>query len=84
MSVDDILAERGALYGDYEDVAATSQAIKRVIRAGNAYHDLSCVQQESLDMIANKLARIVNGGWHADSWTDVIGYSELVLRDAKK
>jgi hypothetical protein len=80
MSVEEILAQRGAVYGDFENVAATSQALKRIIRAGAVYQDLSCVQQESLDQIANKLARIVNGGWHADSWTDVAGYSELVLR----
>lgn len=83
MTVDAILNERGAIYGDYENVAATSQAIKRIIRAGAVYQELSCVQQESLDMIANKLARIVNGGWHEDSWLDVQGYSELVLRSVK-
>jgi hypothetical protein len=35
--------------------------------------------QESLDLIANKLARIVNGDpFYDDSWHDVGGYAKLV------
>jgi hypothetical protein len=35
---------------------------------------------ESLDMIANKIARIVNGDPnYLDSWVDIVGYTTLVV-----
>jgi hypothetical protein len=42
-------------------------------------------QAESLDMIANKLSRILNGNPHyIDSWTDIAGYATLVTRAISK
>jgi hypothetical protein len=36
-------------------------------------------QAEALEMIANKIARILNGDPdYADSWTDIAGYATLV------
>jgi hypothetical protein len=35
--------------------------------------------KESLDLICNKISRIVNGDpWYHDSWHDIIGYARLV------
>lgn len=58
-----LLNERGKRYGDFADHAAISCAIKRVIgehirRRGL---DLDDDMIESLDMIAHKIGRIVNG-----------------------
>lgn len=81
MTVDQILSERGAVYGDYEDVAATSQAIKRCLRNGASWDQLPMVERESLEMIANKLARWVNGRHHPDNAVDVAGYATLCAKD---
>ena len=75
-----ILDERQKQYGNYTDVASTSQALKEVICVGENYFELPFYAKESLDMIASKVARIVNGDWkHKDSWKDIAGYAQLVL-----
>ena len=41
--------------------------------------DLDPDQREALEMIAHKIARIVNGDPnYADSWVDIAGYATLV------
>lgn len=76
-SVDAILHERGEVYGSFEDNARTSQSIKSALSAGKFP---GLVQQESMDMIANKLARISNGAAnHIDTWKDIAGYATLVV-----
>jgi hypothetical protein len=74
------LSERGLTYGEYKDVSRTSQLIKEALRNGGSYSILSNEACESLDMIANKLARIVNGDPnYLDSWVDIVGYATLVI-----
>ncbi len=82
--IETILSERQSVYGDYDNVACSSQAIKCIIQNGASYRRLSIVERESLDMIANKLARIINGKFCADSWLDISGYAELVVRSHKR
>jgi hypothetical protein len=86
ISVDETLAQRGQVYGDYEDVASRSQKIKTVLRESKNWSRLSCVQKESLEMLANKMARILEGvdpDYH-DSWHDISGYTGLVEQNLKK
>lgn len=80
MTVETILSERGAIYGDYSAVATTSQKLKQAIHAGSSWDLMTDRERESLDMICNKLARIANGLPHRDSWVDLSGYAELVAR----
>lgn len=77
-SVDETLKER-ARYGDYRDVAASAQRIKRAMQEGPGWATLSDDKKESLDMIANKIARIISGGDsdYADNWHDIGGYAKL-------
>ena len=76
--VDVILDERAATYGSFEDVAGCAQEIKNAIRICNN-SELDDDQIEALDMIASKIARIVNGNPnHIDSWIDIAGYATLV------
>lgn len=75
-----ILKQRGDRYGVFKNHAAISQEIKgaifRNLRAG---HDLAPDQTEALEMIAHKIARIINGDPHyEDSWRDIAGYATLV------
>lgn len=84
-AIDETLAERGNNYGEYRDQAALSQKIKTVFMSGESYMKLTPYQHESLDMIANKLARILNGDpSYADSWHDIAGYSTLVVDELLK
>ena len=77
--VTETLDQRENRYGDYSKVAGTSQFLKAVIRQGVSWPDMEDYMQESLDLICNKIARIVNGDpYYDDSWHDVGGYAKLV------
>lgn len=86
-NVQNVLKERGDRYGEYRDVARTSQMLKTVIHTSfNASNNsLEWYQLESLDLICNKLARILNGDPnYADSWLDIAGYAQLVVNELDK
>ena len=73
----EILNERGERYGTFQQQAAISQSLKRVMFA--AERKLEDDQTEALEMIANKIARILNGDPdNVDSWLDIAGYATLV------
>ena len=73
------LGQRENRYGDYRNVSATAQQLKETLRDGASWCMMEPYMQESLDLIANKLARIVNGDpFYDDSWHDVGGYAKLV------
>lgn len=75
------LTERGQRYGKFTGHAAVSQALKLIIDAGlrDAKKRLPDDQQEAIDMICHKIARIVNGDHnYVDSWHDIAGYAQLV------
>lgn len=79
MTIHETLEQRGNRYGEYRNVSSTSQDLKLVIRGGANYHLLEPEMLESLDMICNKISRIVNGDcFYKDSWHDIIGYAQLV------
>jgi transposase len=76
--VDAILDERASTYGSFKDVAGFAQEMKNAIRMCNN-SELDDDQIEALDMIASKIARIVNGDPdYVDSWLDIAGYATLV------
>jgi hypothetical protein len=76
--VDAILNERATTYGTFLDNARVAQEMKNAIRMCNN-SELDDDQIEALDMIASKIARIVNGDPnHIDSWIDIAGYATLV------
>mgnify|MGYP001384283473 CR=1 FL=1 len=78
-SIDNTLAERGSRYGEFCDNARVSQEIKRVMKSGTNSNDLRDTQREALEVIAAKIARIVNGDAdYIDNWHDIIGYAKLV------
>ena len=80
MDTTDILMEREQTYGRYEIVSNISQEIKRVMRESPNYRIMPNFARESMDMIANKIARILNGSYYnEDSWRDISGYAQLVI-----
>lgn len=79
--IDQILGERQKTYGDYSDVAHRSQVIKSAMRSSRGWSLMASCQRESLEMIANKMARILEGdARYVDSWQDIAGYSQLIVR----
>jgi hypothetical protein len=85
MTIDQILDQREKLYGRFPTVAAVSQEISKAMRTQN-WDSLPAYQREALELIANKMARIVASGnaSYEDSWVDISGYAELVLREMRK
>ena len=79
--VDKVLDEREDQYGSYMQSADTAIKIKSAMHNAIARNDLHLYPDQlmSLDMIAVKLSRIVNGNpSHRDSWIDIAGYATLV------
>ena len=73
------LAERQAQYGDFEDVAETTERLFAELKGGASFVDLSNKQRMVMYMICSKMARIVNGDVnHRDGWHDIGGYSKLI------
>jgi len=79
-TIHDTLTERGKRYGEFRDQATITQAIKNAMLLGQQWENLQDDQKECLDMIANKVGRILNGDPnYIDSWWDIIGYTQLVV-----
>jgi len=74
-----ILSERGARYGKFSKHAQITQELKCVFIHSPNWKRLTYAQAESLEMIAHKIGRILNGDPnYADSWQDIAGYAKLV------
>jgi len=80
MGISETLTTREGQYGRYEIVSQISQDIKKIMRQSPNYYIMPDYARESLDMIANKMARLLNGDFMLnDSWHDISGYSALVV-----
>lgn len=89
--MDSILAARKSRHGDFKTQADISQALKRVIRGTrgidfqriethervvSSWNSLDTHQQEALEMIVHKIARVIAGDANYDDhWRDISGYS---------
>lgn len=92
MSIENTLKERGNRYGDFADHARLCQDLKKVMTMfavvqaepnGVAVHfpweALTATHKQSLEVIADKIARILSGDPnYADNWHDIQGYAKLV------
>jgi len=77
-NIDATLAERGTRYGVYTDHARITQSLKDVMRAEPKWQQLTADQKETLEMIAHKIGRVLNGDpQYHDSWHDIVGYAKL-------
>lgn len=74
------LSQRGKVYGPFLRQASIACDLKGVMRSYIRWEDqLAPDQREALEMMAIKIARIINGDPnHADSWHDIAGYAQLV------
>ncbi len=79
--IDSTLNERGARYGNYSDVAGTTQQLMSIVESGANYEHLNAEQKTSLFMICNRIARAVNGDpQYFDNYRDIAGYATLAER----
>lgn len=83
-SRDPLLIEREKTHGAFEWNAFVSQRIKSVFRNCPGYADFSDGHKEALDMIALKLARLLQNPNHEDHWMDIAGYASLGLELVEK
>lgn len=84
-NIDSTLEKRGSKYGTFEDNANTTQFLKEFFKTHSSWNDMSRYQKESLEMIAHKIARILNGDPdYDDSWVDIAGYATLVVKQLKR
>ena len=83
-STAEVLKERGTRYGQFINQAGIAQGIHMMIRhgmmvTGKTEASFYVDELEAVNMIVNKLARIINGDPHySDSWRDIAGYATLV------
>jgi hypothetical protein len=81
--VERTLQERGERYGVFEKQAEVSQDLKFTIALHLKQRGkiLRADQQEALELICHKIARIINGDEnYDDNWVDVAGYASLVAK----
>ena len=82
MSINKTLEQRGERYGKFKDVAATTYALQEILRDAKNHEHMTDDQVIALDMICNKMARIVNGDpSYIDNWHDISGYATLVEQE---
>lgn len=76
------IPNRDEQHGGLEAVGNVSQGIKALIRTGRNWPQLTPGEQETLDMIAHKIARILSGADPHDPehWRDVAGYAVAARR----
>ena len=76
--VADTLSERAARYGDFADHACIAQSLQTAMRENNGWDRLSADKRQALTVIADKIARILNGDpEYRDNWHDIQGYAKL-------
>ena len=78
-NVEKTLAERGDRYGDFSVHAGICQSLKELMMDQQGWVRLDTTQRQALDVIADKIARILSGDPnYADNWHDIQGYAKLV------
>lgn len=85
MNIESTLAERGSRYGRFLDQAMIEQQLMNTMRSVPGWQKLVSDQKSALEMIAVKIARILNGDpdYH-DNWHDIIGYAKLIADRVSK
>jgi len=82
MTIRDTLKERGDRYGDFKTHAGICQDLKGIMVNTPSWDKCTPDKKQALEVIADKIARMLNGDPnYDDNWRDIIGYSQLVLDD---
>lgn len=74
-----VIAERGARYGAFTNGAHIAQSLKSVMRSAPGWDRTTLAQREALELIATKIARMLNGDpAYMDNAVDICGYATLM------
>ena len=83
-NINKVLKQRKKTHGSFTNHSRLSQALKRSYSAYKI-SDLSDSQQEALDMILHKIARIGAGNPNEkDHWVDIGGYAQLIVNEIEQ
>lgn len=78
-TVNQTLKTREKAYGGFVNVAKTSQSLQRTMRESKNWGNIADDQRESLQTIASKIGRLLNGDAnYIDNWHDIAGYAILI------
>jgi len=84
---DEVLAtlqDRHKRYGTFMDQARCVQNLRAFFREQPKWNDLAHDQKEALEVIAQKISRILGGDPdYDDNWHDIAGYARLVEKRLK-
>ena len=73
-----LIEQRGLRYGDFVGRARITQNVKRAMADSPNWAGLTDDKKLALEMIAEKVGRILNGDAdYTDSWDDMAGYARL-------
>lgn len=82
--INETLAQRNQTHGDFKTHARICQDIKEMMYSNGRWSALEADQAEALEMIAHKIARILNGNPDVhDHWHDIAGYATLIANRLK-
>lgn len=85
MDVNEMLDGRKQRYGEFETHANICQTLKQDMQERSGWDELVSDQREALEMIAHKIARILNGDPnYDDNWVDIAGYAMLVANRLRR
>lgn len=81
MTTESLLSERGKTHGNFAEIAALTQSLKRTFRLAPNFTQMHDTHQEALEMIATKISRILSGNSDfRDHWDDIAGYALLAAK----
>jgi hypothetical protein len=82
---DQLLKDRGLLYGEFIHNAELAQAFKEALHIWADWPSKPADQREALEMMSSKIARAACGDpTYVDNWADVAGYATLVADRIRK
>lgn len=85
MAIEQTLEERGKRYGEFHEHARICQRIKEAMAMEKGWERLQPDMKQALEVIADKIARILNGDpYYVDNWHDISGYATLVEKRLTK
>jgi Domain of unknown function (DUF6378) len=83
--VEEVLTSREKNYGPFRDVARTTQNFKKILHESKNWRHLSDSHKEGLEMIVNKISRMLNGNHkYLDNVIDIMGYAALLKIDTEE
>jgi Tfp pilus assembly protein PilF len=84
-SIEKTISERQKNYGSFKGRAHLAQEIKSAFWRSGRFEKLLPYQREAMEMIAEKISRVINGDpSYIDSWHDIAGYATLVEKQLIK